>query len=97
MQKIYDGYSSKGVQFALISREEDGSSIASFWEEKGLTMRYSAQQTREVYNLFAQTRVPRIYICEKGGIIRNIYTDDPVPGFEELDARFSYVCGTDKE
>ena len=97
MQRIYDEYSSKGVQFALISREEEESSIEAFWQEKGLTMRYSPQPTREVYNLFAQTRVPRIYVCEKGGVIRNIYTDDPVPEYEELAARLNYVCGTDKE
>ena len=97
MQDIYDRYVSEGVRFALISREEEEASISAFWEENGFTMPYSAQSTREVYNLFAQTRVPRIYVCAKGGVIRNIYTDDPVPYFNELDRAISYVCGTGKE
>ena len=97
MQEIYDRYVSKGLRFALISREEEGASIDAFWKENSFTMPYSAQSTREIYNLFAETRVPRIYICEKGGRIRNIYTDDPVPDLNELDRAISYVCGTGKE
>ena len=97
MQQVYDRYAPKGVGFALISREEEEASVAAFWKESGLTMPYSAQQTREIYNLFAQTRVPRIYICEKGGIIRNIHTDDPVPEYDDLESQISYVCGTGKE
>lgn len=97
MQKIYDEYASKGVRFALISREEEGDTIATFWKEHGLTMPYSAQKTRKIYNLFAQTRVPRIYVCEKGGTIRFIHTDAPVPEFEDLDKEISCICGTCKE
>lgn len=97
MQKIYDEYASKGVRFALISREEEGDTIAAFWKEHGLTMPYSAQKTRKIYNLFAQTRVPRIYVCEKGGTIRFIHTDAPVPEFEDLDKEISCICGTCKE
>ena len=97
MQEIYEKYLGKGVRFAFISREDEEASVSAYWKEQGFTMPYSAQTTREVYNLFAQTRVPRIYICEKGGVIRNIYTDDPVPGFDEIDVRLSSVCDTDKE
>lgn len=97
MQKIYDEYASIGVRFALISREEESDTIAAFWKEHGLTMPYSAQKTRKIYNLFAQTRVPRIYVCEKGGTIRFIHTDAPIPGFEDLDKEISCICGTCKE
>lgn len=97
IQKAYDKYASQGVRFALISREEEDASIASYWKEKAYTMPYSAQSTRDVYALFAQTRVPRVYICERGGVIKAIYTDDPVPGFEELDQMIISVCGSGKE
>lgn len=30
-----------------------------------------------------------VYICEKGGLIKAIYSDDPVPGFEELDSQIN--------
>ena len=97
IQEIYDKYAQEGFSFALISREEEEDTIAAYWKEKAYTMPYSAQPTREVYNLFAQTKVPRIYICEKGGIIRAIYTDDPVPGLEELDQSINSVYGNGME
>lgn len=97
IQKLYEKYASEGVAFALISREQEEVEVSAYWKEKSFTMPYSAQPTREVYNLFAQTRVPRIYICEEGGVIRNIHTDDPIPGFDVLDVQFSSVCGSGKE
>ena len=84
MQQIYDEYISKGVYFAFISREESAVDIESYFNEKGLKLPYSAQNDRKVYEQFAQTRIPRIYICEKGGIIRYIFTDDPVPSYDQL-------------
>lgn len=97
IQRIYDEYSSKGVRFALISREEGESSISAFWEENGLTMPYSAQTTREIYNKFAQTRVPRVYISDSTGKIRTIHADDPVPEYDVLIFGLDDAFGTDKE
>ena len=84
MQQIYDEYASKGVSFALISREDRAEDIEVYFNKKGLELPYSAQKDRKVYEMFAQSRIPRIYICEKGGIIRYIFTDDPVPSYDQL-------------
>lgn len=84
MQKIYDKYASKGVLFALISREEVSEDIEPFWKEKGLTMPYSAQIDRSVYEKFAQIKIPRVYINEKSGTIRYVFTDDPNPSYDNL-------------
>ena len=84
MQKVYDEYASKEVKFALVSREESRQSIDAFWEEKGLKMPYSAQNDRKVYEKFAYERIPRVYICGKGGIIRYMFTDDPNPSYEDI-------------
>jgi hypothetical protein len=47
-------------------------------------MPYSAQPTREIYELFARTRVPRVYI-NKDGIIEAIFTDIPsTPSYDEI-------------
>lgn len=48
-------------------------------------MPYSAQEDRHIYELFAGTRVPRIYMSEDG-IIRAVFTDDPLPGYDDLKA-----------
>jgi peroxiredoxin len=96
MQSLYDAYLERGVRFAVISREEGKESVEKYWNETGLTMQYSAQETRDIYSKFAQSRVPRIYIYDKGGVIKYIHTDDPLPEFQELDQQINSVCGTDK-
>ena len=84
MQNIYDEYASKGVVFVFVSREEGSEDIAGYFNENGLKMPFSAQNDRKVYELFAKTRIPRIYINDRDGIIRYIYTDDPVPSYDDL-------------
>ena len=84
MQRLYDTYHRQGVQFALISREEGASTIEDYWQTNGFTMPYSAQEDRTIYELFAKSRVPRVYISDNGGRVRAIFTDDPVPTYEEL-------------
>ena len=85
MQQIYDEYASKGVAFALIRREDAGRDIEAYWNEQGLKMPYSAQNDRKVYEQFASSRIPRIYINDRNGIIRYIFTDDPVPSYDDID------------
>lgn len=97
VQKLYEEHSGKGVGFALISREENAASVSAYWKEAGFTMPYSAQDDRAVYNLFAQTRVPRIYISGKGGQIKAIFTDDPVPDYDTVNFGLNSVYGTGKE
>ena len=75
VQKIYGEYKDH-VSLALISREQSE-------EEKGYTMPFSAQPDRKIYNLFATSRVPRVYICNDGKIV-NFYTDDPILQYEDL-------------
>ena len=81
MQRIYDEYASENLHIVLISRGEDKESICTYWSENCLKMPYSAQNDKRIYKKFASTRIPRIYVNEKGGIIRHIFTDDPVPSY----------------
>ena len=91
MQQIYDESASKGVVFALVSREQSAVDVEAYFGENCLKLPYSAQNDRKVYEMFAQTRIPRIYICEKGGIIRYIFTDDPVPTYELIKSSLDSV------
>lgn len=82
VQQIYEEHSGV-ISFALISREQADDEIRPYWESKGYTMPYSAQANRNVYHLFATTRVPRVYIC-KDGIIKYMYDDDPIPSYADM-------------
>ena len=84
MQKIYDEYASENVRIALVSREDPEQSVVSYWSENGFTMPYSAQNDRKIYELFAKERIPRVYVCEKGGIIRYMFTDNPNPSYDDI-------------
>lgn len=84
VQSIYEEFSGRGVKFVLISREQGRDEIEPYWTECGYTMPYSPQKTREVYEKFAQSRIPRVYICDKNGIIKAIFTDNPTPVYSDL-------------
>ena len=86
MQPLYDEYSAKGVAFALISREELGDSIADFWRAHNMTIPYSPQGNREIYELFATSLIPRVYVSDSKGVVRSIFTDNPTPSYEEIKA-----------
>ena len=91
IQQLYDEYALKDVRFALVIREDTEENIYSFWKESGFTMPFSAQADRRVYELFAQTRVPRVYIC-RDGVIKYIFTDKPsIPTYELLSASLEEV------
>ena len=84
MSRIYDEYLGKGVVFALVSREQAEEDIRLYWEANGFEMPYSSQNDRYVYEKFAKTRIPRIYVNDRNGIIRHIFTDDPVPSYDDI-------------
>ena len=86
MQRIYDEFAPKGVTFAIVSREDGITTVSEYWASEGFTMPFSAQSDRSVYELFAKTRVPRVYI-NKDGLIKAIFTDIPAnPTYEDIKA-----------
>lgn len=85
IQELYERYGNGPVRFLCISREEGAGEVETYWAENGYTLPYSAQEGREIYNLFATFAVPRIYISDRDGIIRSIWTDNPLPTFDELE------------
>lgn len=58
-----------GRRIVCISREEDGASVAAFWSAHTLSLPFSAQPDRSIYNLFASSGIPRIYVSDATGII----------------------------
>ncbi len=65
-QSILDG---SNVEYVLISREEGSEAIEEYWKNNGLTLPYSAQTDRTVYNLFATIGIPRLYYVSPDLII----------------------------
>ena len=86
IEPLYDEYTSRDVAFTLISREEEEASIAEFWRDHNLNMPYSAQNNRAVNELFASSLIPRVYVSDSDGTVQSIFTDNPVPTYNEIKA-----------
>lgn len=93
IQRAYDAFAPQGVRFVNISRAEGWDRVEAFWHELGLTMPYSAQADRKVYELFAKSVVPRVYLSDGKGIVRFLHTDSPNPGFAELAEELNALLG----
>lgn len=72
------------VEIVLIAREESSHEIEKYWEENNLTMPYSPQENKEIYNLFAPSVIPRIYIADRSGVITANFDDSEMPSLETL-------------
>ena len=85
VQQVYDRYGDNGrMEFVPVSREEEAASVSRYWAEHGLTLPFSAQADRAVYNLFAFSSIPRIYITDTASVVRYVHKDSPLATFEEL-------------
>ena len=65
----------KVFQMVAISREEGAESVAAYWKEQGLSIPYSAQTDRRIYNLFASSVIPRTYFCSADGTVTRILVE----------------------
>lgn len=84
VQKAYERYAGQ-IRFVAISRAQNADEIKSWWKEFGITIPFSAQKDRQVYQLFASSRIPRVYICNSKGIVVSSYDDNPCPTYENLE------------
>lgn len=78
----------ESVKVVCISREQTEEEVAAYWYAKGFTMLYSAQSDRSVYELFAQSRIPRVYAVNEKGIIIAMWDDTDMPTLEDLQKAF---------
>lgn len=61
--------------FVAISRAQADAEVADYWEREGLSIPFSAQEDRRVYELFASVGIPRIYITDANGVVREVHAE----------------------
>ena len=86
IQEVYDNILSRNltVRLICISRAENAESVSRYWQENGLSLPYSPQPDKEIYNLFASSVIPRIYILSPDLTITHCWDDDPMPTADEI-------------
>lgn len=71
-------------QLVCIGREEKTEQVEKYWMKKQFTMPVAPQNDRTVYDCFAFSGVPMLYIIDTQNIIRAIYNDQKMASYEEL-------------
>ena len=85
VQKVWEKYrENPEVVVVAIAREEGEEEIMNYWEANGLTIPFSPQVNREVYSLFAQSVIPRIYLFDPDLSIVFTSGDEDMPDSELL-------------
>lgn len=85
INELYELYhDDDDIMIFTIARDEKAPEIESFWQEYGLTLPYSPQNDRKVYELFASVGIPRIYIAGTDGIIRAAFGPENPPSLTTL-------------
>lgn len=64
-----------GLRTVCISRADADSAVSAFWQQKKLTLDYSAQPDRSIYSLFAQRTIPRLYVVDVSGIVKAVFRE----------------------
>lgn len=85
IEEVWHHFSDESDIFVFgIARDESGQEISDFWETNNLTFPYSPQEGREVYEKFAKSGIPRIYLINEEGIIFAEYGPDDTVTAEKL-------------
>ena len=85
IQKLWDELKDDfQIVIAPIAREENAQHIASYWSKNNMTMPYSPQESRAIYNLFASSAIPRIFISNPDGVITFASDDTDMPSLDDL-------------
>ena len=72
------------VKIFGVARNEEYGKIESYWKENSLSLPFSPQSDTKIYNLFASSSIPRIFISSPEGVITASFDDKEMPGLETL-------------
>lgn len=71
-------------QLVCIGREENADQVIRYWQTQGFTMPVSPQQDRQVYERFAYSGVPMLYVINAQGVIQAIFDDRNMATYDDL-------------
>lgn len=82
LQQVYER-TNGNIYWIAIARDENNEPISKFWAEKKLSIPYSPQTDRHIYNLFASAGIPRLYLTENA-VITRVFNPENMPTAEAL-------------
>lgn len=92
VNEVFEQYkTNQQVRWICIGRSESIIDVASYWDSNHFTMPYSAQSDRSIYNLFANSGIPRIYITNPQGVVVALYDDSSPLDKQEFENTLSSI------
>ncbi len=85
---IVEEYSQKyhlQTRIICISRSQSQSEIERYWKEHSLTLPFSAQNDSKIFNMFATSGIPRIYISDPDLTVTDVFTDRNMASLSDLE------------
>ena len=89
VQLMYNTYRNE-VDIVPISREQGTQQLSTYWKIKDFTFPYSGQEDRAVYELFANSGIPRAYFAKDGKIVK-AWSDTDTFNLSVVEAYFKEV------
>ena len=78
-------------QLVCIGRAEKTDAVRQYWQKNQFTMPVSPQEDRTIYDRFAYSGVPMLYVIDAQNVIQAIYDDQNMASYEELKGWISKV------
>jgi len=86
IQALYDEVREKKIPLRIlcIARNENASSISSYWAKHSLSLLFSPQEDTKVFNLFADYGIPRLYLISEDLVIVDQWDENNAPSPEDI-------------
>lgn len=72
------------VLIFAIAREEEQEEIEAYWKANDFSLPYSPQSGRKIYDLFASTGIPRIFVTDREGVVIAAFGPEDNPTLSDL-------------
>ena len=73
LESVYEEYNmykdNPSVRILLIARNETEEQVTAYFREHQYDMKFFADPDRNVYSLFADSTIPRVFLADKSGTI----------------------------
>ncbi|MDL2230502.1 TlpA family protein disulfide reductase [Alistipes sp. OttesenSCG-928-L06] len=77
VQYVWDQLAAhESFEVVCVGRERTLAEIATFWSGQGFTMPYYEDPQRAVYKLFATSVIPRLYLADRAGVVREMWVEE---------------------
>lgn len=92
LQQFYDEIKTDTAMSLLcISRAQTKEEVVDYWSQYHLNLPVSPQPDRRIYEMFASSGIPRIYIADKRGTITHAYSDKDTLEVDDLRKTVAFV------